>query len=46
MAKFIIIGLRRLLVLAVLAILGVLLIGSAGVATWKYTNSNHFCSTA
>jgi len=39
-------GLWRLLILGAIAIAGLLLVGSAGVATWEYTNSNHFCSNA
>jgi nitrate/TMAO reductase-like tetraheme cytochrome c subunit len=39
-------GMRRILVLGMFAIVGLLLVGSAGVATWEYTNSNHFCSNA
>lgn len=46
MGKFITIGLRRLFFLGTLAFIGFLLVGSAGVATWQYTNSDHFCSNA
>ena len=46
MARFIVIGFRRLVWLGVIAAIGLLLIGSATVATWEYTNSNHFCANA
>lgn len=35
-------GTWRLFILVIIMLTGVLLVGSAGVATWKYTNSNHY----
>ena len=46
MGKIIRPGLKTLLTLGAIAVAGLLLVGSAGVATWEYTNSNHFCSNA